>query len=68
MRENTDWADDDARVSVKIRAIRVIRVINRDAAAFSYAATGMGKLCALCLLFGEKIPNNIAKKTFINIP
>ncbi len=39
--------DNDARISVKIRPIRVIRVPRRDDGAISYAIAGIKELCVL---------------------
>jgi len=57
--------DADAHGSVKIRAIRVIRVPRRDGGIFSYMGAGIEELCALC---GEISSDNIAEITFINVP
>jgi hypothetical protein len=37
-----------ADITVKIRAIRVIRVPRRDGGADSYAVAGIAELCDLC--------------------
>ncbi|MFA4956882.1 MAG: hypothetical protein WC556_07930 [Candidatus Methanoperedens sp.] len=56
IRYNTDATDDtDARRSVKIRPIGVIRVPCRDGGAGSYAVAGIAKLCDLCVLCGDLI-------------